>query len=467
MHKLAALALVALASCSFIPAYQRPAAPVAAQFPAASTGAGGAASDRGWRDVFGDRRLAALIELALRNNRDLRVAVLNVELAAAEHRIQRSALLPSVAATGGATWYGTKDGTVNGASPRYQAGVSTAYELDLFGRVRSLTQQALEQYLATTEARRSAHLALVAGVASQYLVERALGEQVVLAEQTLASVRGSSQVTQRQFEAGRRSELDAMTAGAQIENARAEVARLRRLWAQAQNALVLLIGQPLPADLPAAQPLEQQGIIADLPSGVPSDLLERRPDILAAEHELQAANADIGVARAQLFPQISLTGFAGFASNALSNLFTAGAFSWSAAPAVSLPLFDGGRNLANVDAAKVRKQIQIAQYEKTIQTAFREVADGLVARGFFAEQLAAQTARVAAEQRRFAISETRYQSGIESYVAVLLAQQDLYAAQQQLVELRRASMTSSVDVYKALGGGWLEHSRQPPAVSAR
>jgi len=466
MRKLIGVALVALASCSFIPEYQRPAAPVAAEFPGASTGTGAPASDRGWRDVFGDPRLDALIELALHDNRDLRVAVLNVELAAAEHRIQRAGLLPTVAATGGASWFGTKDGTVVGATPRYQAGASMSYELDLFGRVRSLTTQALEQYLATAEARRAAHLTLVASVASQYLVERALSEQLALARQTLASVEASSLVTQRQFEAGRRSELDATTAAGQIATARAEVARLSRLSAQAQNALVLLVGQPLPATLPAAQPLDQQGIVADLPAGVPSELLARRPDILSAEHALLAANANIGAARAAFFPQISLTAFAGLASNALSNLFTGGAFSWTAAPGVTVPIFNGGSNAANLDAAKVRKQIQIAQYEKAIQTAFREVADGLVARGYFVDQLTAQTARVAAEQRRFSLSETRYASGLESYVAVLLAQQDLYAAQQQLVDVRLASLTSAVDVYRALGGGWLERSG-PATVSAR
>jgi multidrug efflux system outer membrane protein len=466
MHKLSSLpALAALASCSFIPAYERPAAPVAAQFPGASAGAGAPASDRGWRDVFGDPRLDAMIKLALDNNRDLRVAVLNVELAAAEHRIQHAALLPSVAASGGATWFGTKDGLVPGSTPRYQAGVSMSYELDLFGRVRSLTEQALEQYLATAEARRAAHLTLVASVASQYLTERALDEQLALARQTLASVEASSLVTQRLFEAGRRSELDAATAEGQIETARAEVARLSRAQAEAQNALVLLVGQPLPADLPAAQALDHPGIVADLPAGVPSDLLARRPDILAAEHALLAANANIGAARAAFFPRISLTALAGLASNALSNLFTAGAFSWTAGPSATVPIFDGGANAANLDAAKVRKAIQIAQYEKAIQTAFREVADGLVARGYFVDQLTAQTARVAAEQRRFTISETRYASGLESYVVVLLAQQELYAAQQQLVDVRLASLTSAVDVYRALGGGWLERrgSAAPPA----
>lgn len=460
MRKLLGLSLVALAGCSFVPEYQRPAAPVAAQFPGAATSSGAAASDRGWRDVFGDPRLVALIDLALHNNRDLRVAVLNVELAAAQHRIQRAGLIPSASATGGATWLGDKDGTVLGTTPRYQVGVSMSYELDLFGRVRSLSTQALEQYLSTVEARRASHLSLVASVASQYLSERALSEELELAKQTLASVEASALVTQRKFEAGRSSELDAATAAGQVEAARAEVARLARLQAQAQNALVLLVGQPLPADLPAAVPLDRQGIVADLPAGVPSDLLARRPDILAAEHDLRAANANIGAARAAFFPQISLTAFAGLASNALSSLFSAGAFSWSAGPSATLPIFDGGSNAANLDAAKVRKQIKVAQYEKAIQTAFREVADGLVARGYFIDQLTAQTARVAAQQRRFSLSETRYASGLESYVAVLLAQQELYAAQQQLLDVRLASLTSAVDVYRALGGGWLERGGQ-------
>ncbi|HSO01911.1 MAG TPA: efflux transporter outer membrane subunit, partial [Gaiellaceae bacterium] len=231
----------------------------------------------------------------------------------------------------------------------------------------------------------------------------------------------------------------------------------------AENALVLLVGQPLPADLPPAPSLEAQVIVADIPAGLPSDLLQRRPDIIAAEHLLRAANADIGAARAAFFPSISLTGFAGLVSTALSNLFTAGAFAWSVGPALSVPLFNGDRNQANLDVARVRKRIEVARYEQAIQAAFREVADALVARQTYDAQLEAQMARAAAEQKRYEISEARYTNGIESYIAVLSAQQDLYASQQQLIEVRFARLVNLADLYRALGGGWLERTQTASA----
>ncbi|MGN6106595.1 MAG: efflux transporter outer membrane subunit [Kofleriaceae bacterium] len=445
----------ALGGCSFAPKYERPAAPIANQYPGGNQ-SGVAAADLGWRDVFSDPRLQRLIELALRNNRDLRVATLNVELARAQYRIQRSQQLPTVNAIGS-----SEIGRTGVAGGFERVGLAMpAFEIDLFGRVRNLKAQALEQYFATAEAQRAAHLSLVSAVVAQYLRERAFEEQRVIATQTLETVRESQAMTQRLLDAGQRSDLDARTAEAQVEGARAEVARLTRLRAQAENALVLLIGQPLPGDLPAGQPLDTQGVVADIPSGLPSDLLQRRPDVLAAEHALKGANYNIGAARAAFFPTISLTAFAGFVSPSLSKLFTSDAGQWSFTPQASLPLFTGGRNKANLDASKVRKQIEIARYEGAIQNAFREVADGLIARASFDEQLAAQTARATAEQKRFAISEARYQNGVESYVAVLSAQQDLYASQQQLVELRFARLASLADLYKALGGGWLERTQQ-------
>jgi multidrug efflux system outer membrane protein len=444
------LACVFVTACSFAPAYERPALPVASGFDAA--GGGAPAADLGWRDVFGDARLQAVIGLALRNNRDLRVAALEVELTRAQYRIQRAELLPEVGAIAGADLVGgTSDVAV-----QYRVGATVSYELDLFGRVRSLKAAALEQYLATDEARRAVHLALVSEVVAQYLRERAFEEQRALAERTLATVRESFEMTTRLLEAGQRSDLDVRTAEAQVQAARAEVARLTRLRAQANNALTLLVGQPLPGDLPAAQPLDAQAIIADIGAGVPSDLLHRRPDILAAEHTLRAANANIGAARAAFFPTISLTGFAGLASTALTSLLTGGSVLWSFSPQLSVPLFTGGRNAANLDVAKVRKQIEVARYERAIQIAFREAADALVARASLDEQLEAQIARAAAEQRRFELSETRYRNGVESYLTVLTAQQDLYATQQQLIELRLARLTNLADLYRALGGGWRE-----------
>ena len=456
-RRLAAVALVGVAACSFAPRYERPAAPVPGVFPGAG-GGGLAAADRGWRDVFGDPRLRALITVALANNRDLRITGLNIELARAQYRIESSALIPSLNGTATASVAGTTDGIASGFSPagftQYRVGLTMpAYELDLWGRVRNLKAGALEDYLRTVETQRAAHLALVRAVVVQYLRERAFAEQQVLAEQTVALVRESVDMTRRLLEAGQRSDLDARTAEAQLHGARAEVIRLTRLHAQAENALALLIGRALPSSLPAPQPLAAQDVAADVPAGLPSELLARRPDILAAEHALRAANADIGVARATFFPQISLTAFTGFASTSLTGLF-AGPLAWSVSPQLNAPLFTAGRNRASLDVAKVRKRIEVARYEQAIQGAFREVADALVGRATFDAQLEAQAARAEAEQQRFALSEIRYRNGIESYLVVLAAQQALYQTQAQLIELRVARLTNLADLYAALGGGW-------------
>lgn len=451
MSKLiATIALGAFAGCTLAPSYERPKSPVENQFPG-GTGAGLAAADRGWRDVFGDPRLQAVIGLALRNNRDLRVAMLNVELTQAQYRIQRSELFPTVGAAGTAEYSGTTDDF----NKQYRVGVGvTAYELDLFGRVRSLKDAALEEYLAARETQRAAHLSLVAEVVQQYLRERAYDEQRQIAERTVELVRESLGLTTRLLEAGQRSDLDVRTAEAQLYGAQAEVIRLTRLRAQAENALVLLVGQPL-GDLPAPQPLESQAIVADLPAGLPSDLLQRRPDILAAEHILRSANANIGAARAAFFPSISLTGFAGLISTSLSGLFSGGV-AWAFAPQISVPLFTGGRNQATLDVAKVRKRIEVARYERAIQVAFREVADALIARATFDDQLAAQIKRFEAETKRFEISEARYRNGIENYLSVIQAQRDLYLTEQQVIELRFQKLTNLADLYAALGGGWRE-----------
>jgi multidrug efflux system outer membrane protein len=449
MRKVVALAASAgLAGCTLAPRYERPAAPVANQF--VTTGGTLAAADQGWRAMFGDARLQALISLALHNNRDLRIAALHVELTRAQYRIERADLWPHA----GATADGTFTNLMNVS--RYRVGLTASYELDLFGRVRGLKDAALEEYLASGEAHRAAHLALVGEVVTQYLRERGYAEQRALAEQTQTALRELFDLTKRMFDAGQRSELDMRTADAQVQAARADVARLTRLQQQAEHALALLVGQQLPANLPAPQLLASQAMIVDLAPGIPSHVLLRRPDVLAAEHALRAANANIGVARAAFFPTISLTGFAGLASVALGGLFTGNAVGWSFSPQVTAPLFTGGRNAANLDVANVRKRIEIARYERAIQVAFREVADALAARSAFEEQLAAQTARVEAEQARYELSQQRYRAGIESYLSVLAAQQDLYAAQEQLIEVRIARLTNLADLYRALGGGWRE-----------
>ncbi len=453
MRKLAAVLSVTLTACSFAPKYERPTAPVANQFPSSGPPGALAAADQGWRTMFGDPRLQRLISLALANNRDLRIAALQVEEVRAQYRIARSDLYPQAGVSGSATF---QRETATQPGQLYRVGATASWELDLFGRVRNLSKAALEQYLAAEETHRATHLALVGEVVSQYLRQRAYAEELEIAKQTQDAVKNAYDLTSRQLEAGTRSELDVRTSEGQVAAAKAEVARLTRLVQQADNALGVLIGQPMPTDLPAAQPLESQQMIAELGAGVPSEVLLRRPDVAAAEHVLIGANANIGAARAAFFPTISLTGFAGLASTALASLVTGGAAAWSFIPSISVPLFTGGRNEANLDVAKVRKNIAVARYEQTIQTAFREVSDALVARGYLDEQLQAQTERVTALEKRYEISEQRYRGGIESYLVVLVAQQDLYLAQTQLVEVRVARLQNLADLYRSLGGGWNE-----------
>ncbi len=461
LHLAACAAL--LASCSLAPKYERPAAPVARDWPTASPAAqsGGGTADLGWRDVFEDARLQALIALALENNRDLRVAALNVDLARARYRIQRSALLPEVDASGGFV----RQRTPRDASPTGQAFTSdawtlgvgvTAYELDLFGRVRSLKDVALESYLATEEARRGAHLALVAAVVQQELTTRALDEQIALARRTVDLVQSSLDLTQRKFDVGQASELDLRTAESQLYAARVNLSAATQQRAQSENALVLLVGSPLPADLPAPRPIEAGGLLAQLPPGLPSELLQRRPDILGAEHALKAANANIGAARAAFFPSLTLTAFGGFLSSDLGKLFDGSSDTWSFSPRLNLPIFTGGRNSANLESARVLDSIQVALYQKAIQAAFREVADGLAAREPLEAQVEAQAGRVAADQRRYELSRMRYDKGVDSYLVVLTAQQDLYAAERLLIQARLARLVNLVELYRALGGGWVE-----------
>jgi multidrug efflux system outer membrane protein len=476
--------LLALAACTMAPRYQRPAAPVAAGFPAAtptgfepasaaSTAAAQvAAADLGWRDVFGDERLRALVTLALRNNRDLRIAALNVELVQAQYRIQRGALMPSVTASGSATFQqlAADQSSTYRQSPTlsiYTLGGSLSYELDFFGRLRSLSSAAFEQYLATEEARRAVQISLVAQVATQYLTERALDDQVALARKTLETVESSLTLTRRTYEAGRTSELDLRTAESQVLTARFNLSQQQQLRDRAANALVLLVGQPLPADLPPPTPLDAQALLAELPAGIPSEVLLRRPDVISAEHQLLSANAQIGAARAAFFPSITLTGTVGTSTMEidssgptphLAGLFGSGSGFWSFIPRIDVPIFRGGALRASLDVAEVRKNVQVAQYERTIQTAFREVADALVSRAALETQLAAQRQRVDAEQRRYQLSDLRYQKGVDSYLVLLTAQRDLYAAQQQLIQSRLARLTNLVDLYRALGGGWQERT---------
>jgi multidrug efflux system outer membrane protein len=458
----AALGIVAAAlagGCSLIPAYERPALPVAAQYRGTpdEAAAPAAAADIAWRDFIAEPRLEQLVELALDNNRDLRVAALRVEQSQAQYRSARSGLFPQLDLRTAYTRQRTS-GVLGGAdvttSSANLSAASTAYELDFFGRVRSSNEQALQQYFATEEAQRSAYIALVAEVAAQYFALREAEEQLALARQTLDLVGESYRLNTLAFEVGEIDELDLSTAEGQVQNARANVLTYERQAAQAENQLVLLVGAPQPADLPAPAPFGAGGVLADVPAGLPADLLQRRPDILEAEHALLAANANIGVARAAFFPSISLTGSVGRTSDELGSLLGSGTGIWSFAPQLSLPLFSAGSNRANLDAAQAAAEIEVANYERTIQTAFREVADALVAASTYALEIEAQQIAIDAQTRRLTLADARYRQGEDSYLTVLAAQQDLYSAQQARLRAQRNRVSSQIALYRALGGGW-------------
>ncbi|CAM4401616.1 AdeC/AdeK/OprM family multidrug efflux complex outer membrane factor [Bordetella muralis] len=476
MNKLYVVALSAvLTGCSLAPTYERPEAPVSPAYPTGdaytqsgqSQGAAAQApvADIGWRDFYSDPLLQNLISMALTANRDLRVAALNVEEARAQYRIQRADLLPSVGVAGeGSVQRLPADLSSTGSrsiSRSYQVGGAvSAWELDLFGRIRSLSDQALEAYLALDETRIATQLSLISETATAYLTLRADQELLSLTQSTLTSQQDSYQLTKQSYDAGVATELDLSQAEVSLRTAQRDLSTYTRLVAQARNALVLLVGQPLPDDVVAqldqAKTLPDGIVPESLPAGLPSDLLVRRPDIRAAEHQLKGANAYIGAARAAFFPTISLTGSAGTASASLGGLFDAGSGAWSFAPSITMPIFAGGSLWAGLDVAKVRKNIQIATYEQAIQTAFREVADALAGQGTYQTQIVAQQQLVAAYQRAYDLSRQRFDQGVDDYLSVLDSQRSLYAAQQVLVETRLSRLSNLVTLYQVLGGGWTE-----------
>ncbi len=422
---------------------------------AGETAGGLAVADIGWRDFFVDPNLEELIARALENNRDLRVAVLNVERARALHRIQRADRLPSLAGRG----VMTRSGGDNPPVPEgYQADLLADFEIDLFGRARHLSQAALQQYFATEEARRGAQLALVAGVANTYLTLAADQELQRIAEATLKNHEKAFALSEKRHQLGAVSSLDLSQARTILESARVDSARFSGLVAQDINALTLLVGAPVePSLLPQTFAPEVSGLAA-LPAGLPADVLLRRPDVLRAERLLRAANASIGAARAAYFPTISLTGSYGTASDELSGLFDSGSFGWSFMPQVTLPIFQGGRLRANHDVATADRDIALAQYEQSIQAGFREVADALALSRALAEQRRAQEALLEAATRTHQLSEARYEAGQDSYLVLLDAERTLYAARQALVSTQAAEQANRVTLYKVLGGGWKENN---------
>lgn len=472
MRRIAMLALLMTGACSMNPRLDIPPPPVAADYPDAAAAEPASAAAIDWRTMFADPRLQAIIDLALANNRDLRVSTLNVEAARAQFRVARGAMLPQVDANGSYTRQRISPGTASagiggagggtggaGASSgiefgQYSANAAlTSFEIDLFGRLRSQSQAAFERYLASDEGRRAARIALIGSVVDAYLAERLAAEQLALTERTLADWRLSLDITRRQHAAKQVSGVDIAQAEGQVEQATADFAAGQRAQAQALNALSLLVGAPIPTDLPAPIPLADQPIMTELPAGLPSDLIANRPDIRQAERELVAANADVGAARAAFFPRLSLTGLFGFTSLAFDNLFKGDNRSWSFTPQISQPIFRGGSLRGELRLAKVQKSIAIANYEKAIQTGFREVADGLAGRATYARQLDAQRKVVDAAERRARLSDQRYRVGFDSRLELLDAQRSQYAAQQAMLELRRQELSSATGLYRALGGG--------------
>ncbi len=440
-----------MTGCQLAPVYERPVAAHAAAYPVTESGAGAKATELPWRTFFSDERLRRLIELALAHNLDLRLAVLRVEQSRAQYGVSRADQWPTLQASGDYTRSHATDRT----SDTWNASLGvSAYELDFFGRVRNLNDQALEKFFATTEGQRSAQISLIGQVASQYFSLRQAEAQAELAEKTLATVRQSFDLIRAIFEAGASNELDLRTAESQVKTAQINALTYRRQIAQAENALTLLLGEPLPADLPPARPFDADGLLAAVAPGLPSDLLLQRPDVLQAEHTLKAANANIGAARAAFFPSITLTGSLGTRAADLDGLFDAHTGIWSFAPQVRLPLFSGGSNRANLDGARVSARIEVANYQKAIQTAFREVADALVSEASYTRELVQRADLIIAQRRRFDLATARYQQGEDSYLNVLSAQQDLYSAEQARLQTRYQALNSRLTLYRALGGGW-------------
>ena len=472
------MALPLIAACTLAPHYQRPKAPVSASWnsePKAPEGGGGAAH-LGWREFFPDVREQQLVELALANNRDLRVAALNVRAAEAQYRIQRAGLFPSIDATGieqieklpagvnpsataGGGGSATGAGTGGLVTRYFNAGLGfTAYELDFFGRVRSLDRAAYEQYQGYEESRRSNQISLIAEVVNAYLVIAADRAILKVTQDTLTAQTASNVLIRRTLDAGTATALALRQSDITVDTARTNLAAYSRQLAQDRNALLLLIATDLPEDFEFADDLESPLQMPELPAGLPSAVLTQRPDVLASEHQLLAANADIGAARAAFFPSISLTGSYGFASTQLSGLFKHTSEAWTFSPQISVPIFTGGANIANLDLAKLQKNIQIAQYERVIQSAFREVDDALAARATLDEQLAAQRSLLEASAHAYRLADMRFRAGVDSFLTVLDAQRTLYSAQQGVITLELQRLQNMGSLYKALGGGSREYS---------
>ncbi|MBK7422283.1 MAG: efflux transporter outer membrane subunit [Propionivibrio sp.] len=464
--RIAGIALLMAGCASMAPPYEVPALPVSPVYASVTTQDGVSAAAIGWRDYFTDPQLQSLISLALDNNRDLRSAVLRVEEARAAYGIQRADLFPTIGALAREDRSRTPARMSLTGRPlvasQYQVGLGLAsWEIDFWGRVRSLEDAALETYLATDAASRAASIGLVAQVANNYLALRGLDERIALARQTIASREESFRIYTRRVEVGSTSRFNLTEVQTLLTQAQALGAQLELARAAQFNALTLLVGAPV--ELPPEQgQFDESNVFRELRPGLPSDLLLQRPDIVAAEHLLKAANANIGAARAAFFPRIALLGSLGTASVELNDLFASGSLAWLFSPSISLPIFDGGRRKNNLSLAETRRDLAVTQYEKTVQLAFRDVSDALSARVWLRQQVAIARTALATQVERARLSQLRFNNGASAFLDVLDAQRDLLDAEQQLVQTRRELLSSQVSLYAALGGGALDFD-SPPA----
>lgn len=470
---IALLVLVSMlfAGCQLAPRHKRPPAPTPAAYPLVDAAPGVRPAAIGWRDFFADARLEILISSALENNRDLRTAVYRVEEARGLYRVQRADRLPNVNLGAEASRSRIPSGSITGSglpsgalsdtdgitAERYSLDIGVSvFELDFWGRVKNLSEAARSEFLATFAAQRAFRLSLIRDVASAYLALQEVVERIVVAEATVASRREGVCLASLRFKAGVTSALDFYQAESLLTQAETELAKLRLVRAETENFLMVLAGGPLEGPLPEPLPLAQQLSPARLSSGLPSGLLTARPDILAAEERLRAARANIGVARAAFFPKITLTGSYGFSSSELEDLVRNNSRSWSIGPSVILPLFDFGRNRGNLTVAQARENIAVAAYERSIQTAFREVADGLAGRRYLAEQIAAQERNTETLRRIADLANKQYRAGVVNFLEVLDAERNLFDAEQAVLQVRRVEIENLVALYIALGGGLAE-----------
>lgn len=473
-------ALLLQTGCTLAPEYKQPAAPISSNWPELPkidldlvrgtaelskqnaekiTSTQQTVADLGWEDFFRDPRLRALIALGLENNRDLRIAVSRIEQARAQYGVQVGQQFPNISLSISDVTTSLPPAMltpgVDPVSSNFLGGASLAsFQLDLFGKLRSLSEAAFQSYLATAEAGRNVRITLISNIAQAYFYERMTELTLELVDKTLKSRQEAYSIVLKRFDAGIATDLDLNQARGLLDAAAANLAQYARLKSRAHNALVLLVGRPLTMELPVAAPFNRESVVVSIPVGLPSNLLTRRPDIRQAERNLMSANANIGAARAAFFPDISLTGLLGTNSLSLSGLFKSGAYYWSIAPNLNLPIFNGGALWANLDLAKAANREAVNQYEKSIQTAFKEVSDALAGEATYGAEIQATIAQQEATRKALELSDMRYKMGIDNFLQAQIAQINYFNAQLGLIVLRYNALLNRIDLYKSLGGGW-------------